>query len=218
MKKILVISVCMIGIMYAKASQESMDCKLSKKSGLNYLICDNKAKGYPLEQQKINEFEIRYKDEKSETKIITLYEPTTISDLGNSQIIKSFLSKKGIVSFTNAEVSYLNIRGNTPLYRDPEMEILSSGCQFKSAPVVISYPKENICDDILCMGAVECIEGKIRTLRDAICNAVRTKEGVYCPEANDCLVDDYVQILPYSYEKAGSSNSEGNKNIRSISK
>lgn len=218
MNKILLISIYMIGIMYAKASQESMDCKLSKKSGLDYLICDNKASGYPMAQQKINEFEIRYKNEKSETKIVTFYEATTISNLSNSEIIKSFLSKKGITSFTNAEASYVNLKGNTPLYRDPEMEILSSGCQFKSSPVVISYPKENMCDDILCMGAVECIEGKIHTSKDAICNAVRAKEGVYCPEASDCLIDDYVQILPYLHEKANSTNSGDSKDMRSISK
>lgn len=190
---------------------DNVDCKLSKKANADFLSCENKRNGYVLENQKVNEIEIKYKDEKSSLRSLTIDDVQTVSDFNNPQKLKSLLEKRGVLNTHDIAVSAVNIDRRSPLFKDPEKLILASGCQLKNPPVVISYPKGNSCDDILCMGSAECIEDSGRITKDAICKAIQTKEGVFCPSARECLIDKYVSIHPYnSGEKKASIINEGN--------
>ena len=208
--------ICLISLLSIANGNDNIDCTLTKKSNRDFLSCESKIKGYVKQNEEINEIELKFLNSTGIEQTLTIDSVKQISEINSVEKINTLLNSKNIKNFKTPKVTAINISSKSPLYRDPEMLMLSSGCHIVNAPVVISYPVDNKCNDILCSASVECLENNKKSTLDAICKAIQAKEGVFCPNAEKCLSDTYVSIEPYT--ERTNSNTEQATGTRGITK
>jgi hypothetical protein len=198
------------GLLYVSSllANDTIDCKILKKVNNTFITCGDKFEGFVFDKEQVESFKVSYKNNEGKRVTETIPSQGSIQDLLDNKKIKEILERGGILNASDIKIESVSVESSIPLYKDPEKIVLKSGCQTQGAPVVISYSPSEGCNDYLCVASVECVGKTGSDIKDAICKAKLSQEGVTCPSASSCLSDEYVTVETYlSPSTRGSSGS-----------
>lgn len=183
------------------------DCNIELKNKRTFLKCDDGTKGYINNNESISQAVIIYRDVVKD-KTLTL-ENVKLNEISSVENLQKLLKSKGLKSISIPKLDVVNINDETPLFKDPEKLILSSGCNFNNAPVVVSCTELEKCNSNICLGTMTCVSKKRKSNIDVACKAKVVTGGVECPSALECATDKRV-IISKPTDKKKTLNSEEN--------
>ncbi len=195
---------------------DAVNCQVSTQANNSFVRCENNINGYAFDNEQVESFRVNYRDSNGNERTEMIPFSTTIRDLSDSNKVKEILERGGITGASGIRVESISLNKKSPLYKDPEKIVLKSGCQFQGPPVVVSYNASEGCNDYICVGSVECLQGANTESKDAVCKGNVSQEGVRCPSANSCLQDQYVTVETYISPSQSRGSPRGSNSPRTI--